>query len=217
MGSPEKRKGVAMTLRVSLAFLAITLAVFGNAKATSVSFDDFDAGGGIRLASPDRYRWLGVVFSDSIPIGTVCLEPWFCQIFQNLGGTLPNALALGAYNAPPYSIEASFVVPGTAIPATTDFVSVLFCDSEVGSLLGCVEAYDSSGTLIDSRCLPTPQSMGAVIEVSAPGIARVRISTDVDGGWQDNLWFTEPRTAGVPTSFEPPARASWGAVKALYR
>jgi hypothetical protein len=206
-----------MTLRVTVVLLALTLGALANAQATSVSFDDFDACGGVGLASWDRYRSLGVVFSDNIPIGAVCLEEWFCSIFQGLGGTLDNALALGAFCAPPYSIEAMFVVPGTAIPATTDFVSVLFFDGDVGTILGCIETYDASGALVDSVCLSTPESLGGMIQVSAPGIARVRISTDVDGGWQDNLCFTEPQTAGVPARSKPPVRASWGAVKAMYR
>jgi hypothetical protein len=109
------------------------------------------------------------------------------------------------------SIEAFFVVPGTTTPATTDFVRILAFDSEVGSMLGYLYAYDSSNNLLDTEYRSTPASRGSYLEVEGAGIARIVIGTDSDGAEFDNLSFNTP-WGTIPTE-----ETTWGRIKALCR
>jgi hypothetical protein len=179
--------------------LVFLFEVFFTRPAVSglIAFDDFSPPSGFGFASADRYRNSGVVFDRAIPIENVsAVEPGFFPAFLAQGGTTPNALALTvAFAGAGLSIDVLFVEPGTSMPTTTDFFQARFFDTEVGSLLGKLEAFDSNGILIASASVSTPSSMSALLQINTPGTARVRLSTDGDGTDIDNFVFN---VASVP-------------------
>ncbi len=136
-----------------LVFVAVIFGWNSSAKADStltISFDELPVGG-LRFVPADSYMSLGVVFSRDIPIYSVAaVEPdWWVQKFQAGGGTLPNVMGLSPnVDTGGRTIDMVFVVPGTNIPTTTDFISALFADTEVGSTIGLFEAFDINGNLI---------------------------------------------------------------------
>ena len=178
-----------------LAVAAVALPV--GVTATTINFDDFTVTGGTSFASSTRYQGIGAIFSRDIPIEHVAIaEPGNLADFVTLGGTTPNALALNT--ALGSQIDLMFVLPGTFTPATTDSVQVLFFDTEIGSTLGTIQAFDINNNLIATRTMTTPASKGAVLEVNTSGITRVRFSVDADGADLDNLVFApvpEPSSA----------------------
>jgi hypothetical protein len=89
-------------------------------------------------------------------------------------------------------IDLTFVVPGTMTAGTTDHVAVLFVDLDPGTPLGTIQAFNTVGALIDTQTLVSPASGGAVLQVNAPGIARVHLMTDANGASVDNLEFNPP-------------------------
>jgi len=181
-----------------------------TAIAATISFDDYTFSGPLGYAAAARYQELGIIFGTGIPVANVPeFEPQNYQYFLNAGGSAPNAMCLAS--ATGLSIAASFVVPGTTTPATTDFVRILAFDSEVGSILGYISAYDTNGDLIDSDVRSTPSAKGAYLEISSPGIASVVIGTDSDGAEFDNLIFNMP-WGTIPTE-----QTTWGRIKALCR
>lgn len=196
MGKMNKSKR-SRSLKTKTLSIIIVLCLWSSIIfAVTIDFDDVTTDYLI-YAPVDQYVSQGIVFDSPMLISNIALvEPGFYSTFINVGGTAPNVLVLSN----PYSreISASFVVPGTLIKATTDFVSMLFCDSEIGSTLGTIDAYDINGVLIDSATLLTPSSRGAVLEVNAPNIASIRFSVDWDGGDLDNLTFNTPVAAPVP-------------------
>jgi len=194
---------------LSLFFVPI-LMVSGTAIAGTINFDDYVFTPTVVYAAADRYQALGIIFGGEIPIANVVrLEPQNYQYFLNVGGTGPNAMCLSSSTG--ISIEASFVVPGTTTPATTDFVRILAFDSEVGSMLGYVLAYDMAGSLIATSYRTTPSTRGGYLEVDGPGIASIVIATDSDGAEFDNLSFNTP-WGTIPTE-----QTTWGRIKALCR
>jgi hypothetical protein len=181
-----------------------------TAIAGTVSFDDYAVSPPLSYAAANRYQSLGIVFGAGIPVADVLeLEPQNYQYFLNAGGTAPNAMYLSSSTAT--SIEAHFVVPGTTNPATTDRVRMLAFDSEVGSMLGYVAAYDRDGNLIASSYRTTPSSMGGYLEIEGVGIASIVIGTDSDGAEFDSIVFTTP-WGTIPTE-----ESTWGRIKALCR
>jgi hypothetical protein len=198
---------VTLSLSVVLSLLAPQAAI-----ATLINFDDYSFVTNWSQAAADRYRSLGIVFDRVIPISNVWRLEGQSRYdgFLRVGGTSPNALCLSAATWG-YTIEASFVVPGTTTPATTGLVRILAYDTEVGSTLGSLTAYDRNNDLIDMDSRVTPSSCAATLEISSPGIAHVHLNTDTDGADFDNLFFNAP--AG-PVAVEP---TSWGRIKALLK
>lgn len=180
------------------------------AAAATVNFDDLTFPEAISYGAADRYRSSGVVFATDIPLENVAVfEPQNYAAFLSAGGTAPNGLGLNSSTV--YSIDASFAVPGTVYPGTTDWVQVWVFDSHVGSNLGVLVAYDQDYNLIDSSTRTTPSSMGGTLEIWAPDIAHVQFRTDTDGAVFDNLRFNTPTG---PTATD---ETTWGRLKALYR
>jgi len=174
---------VAIAVAVTIANKAVLAATIG--------FDDFNTGGGTAFAAANRYVSQGIVFSRTIPVEDVqAVEPAFFPTFLAQGGTPPNAMALTLVSPVGFlSINASFVVPGTATPATTDLVSVRVFDTNVGTTLGTLEAFNSSGVLIATDTATTPPSQAGTLEVAVPDIASAQFSSDSDGADFDNLVF----------------------------
>jgi len=184
-------------MKKGIVFLVI-LAVFlvghiTTSLAAYINFDDLPTGG-FTFVDSTRYQSTGVVFSRDIPIYSVAAveADWWVQKFQAGGGTLPNVMALTSTYDSRLTIDMSFVVPGTTTPATTDFVSALFADSEVGSTIGLLEAFDINGSLIASTSPATPTSSTAILQISTPGIVRVRFTDVLDGVEIDNITFNTP-------------------------
>jgi hypothetical protein len=199
-----------MRLPQGLLVVIVLVSAAQVVAAQIVNFDDYSFSGGLSYAAVDRYRSAGIVFGRDLPVENVQLyEPQNYTLFLSSGGTTPNALSLTQTTG--VTMRAWFYVPGTAIPATTDLVRVLVVDTEVGSTLGVLLAYDGNHDLIDSYSRLTPSSMGGTLEVQGPGIAEVYFYSDADGATFDNLSFTTPRG---PSATEG---TTWGRLKALYR
>ena len=196
-------------MRIAQGLLMVSVLMVSQAAiAGTVNFDDYVFSSPLSYAAANRYQSLGVVFSREIPVANVFeLEPQNYQYFLNVGGTAPNAMCLS--NDTGLSIEAKFVVPGTTTPATTTHVRILAFDSEIGSMLGYLSAYDVNGDLIDQDAHSTPAARGAFLEISSPGIARVVFGTDGDGAELDNLYFDTP-WGTIPTE-----QTTWGRIKSL--
>jgi hypothetical protein len=184
-----------------LGVIAVAVTVANKAAlGETIGFDDFDTGGGTAFAAANRYVSQGIVFSRTIPVEDVqAVEPAFFPTFLAQGGTPPNAMALTPVSPVGFlSINASFVVPGTATPGITDLVSVRVFDTEVGTTLGTLEAFNSSGVLIATDTATTPPSEAGTLEVAVPDIASVQFSSDSDGADFDNVSFDTPVAAAVP-------------------
>jgi len=169
----------------------VTLGMAQVAAATQlINFDDV-AIGTQELVAEDHYLPSGILFDRPIPIINLpVVEPSFAVPFAAGGGTLPNAitLSIAGPNAD-LMIGGSFRDPGTLTPVTASFVQVLASDNQVGTLVGALLAYDTAGALIDSVAAITPESRTAVLSISAPEIASIRLLEDGDGGAFDNLMF----------------------------
>lgn len=180
--------------------LGASFSPLGIGQSNSIDFDDYPSGG-LTFAAASRYQALGIVFSRDIPIYSVAPveATWWVNMFRAGGGSLPNVLPLSATVDPRLAIDVYFVVPGTSQPATTDLVSALFADSEVGSTIGRFEAFDADGHLITTQSPITPQSRTSVLQISAPGISRVRFTDVADGVEIDNICFHTPVAIAQPT------------------
>jgi hypothetical protein len=160
-----------------------------------VNFDDISVGGsGIAFLARDRYVSEGVLFNRDIPVCSVAaVEPSFLPVFISGGGTPPNSMPLTpAIPGAGLEIEVSFVLPGTTIPGTTDYVRLDGFDSDIGTVIGTLQAYDRNSLLLDQITLPTLASRHGLFEISHVDIASIHISTDADGAHFDNLAFHTP-------------------------
>lgn len=156
---------------------------------TVIDFNDITANGLYVSVPADHYQSEGMLFATDFQVNNMNYEAgWWPPIAEGLGASLPNSLDIGDSNN---VADIHFVVPGTSSPATTDRFGALFMNSEVGSLLARIEAFDATGTLLTSVTSNTPASMGAVVEVTAPGISRVRVSSASNGADVDNLYFND--------------------------
>ena len=143
---------------IYLALAAVALPF--STMANTINFDEFTVVGGTSFAASNRYQSVGVLFNRNIPIENVGVaEPPNLTGFLSLGGTAPNALALN--NTLGSQIDLTFVIPGSTTPATTSSVAVLFYDTEVGSTLGTIQAFDASNVLIATETMATPASQSA--------------------------------------------------------
>jgi hypothetical protein len=180
-----------------LCAVALLLCAAGQLRASTnvINFDDYPSGS-LSFASSNRYESVGVIFNRDIPLWSpeVVAPNWWVQIAIAGGVTLPNVLPLTDNpGAAGHSIEMFFVVPGTSIPATTDFFSCLLDDSEVGSGTGLVEAFDAGGNLLASTNPATPPSCTVPVEFHTPGIAMIRFTDSSGDGMEvDNITFNSP-------------------------
>ena len=192
------KKGIV----VLMTLVALILVQSTIALAATINFDDYSTGA-LTFADSDRYQSLGVIFNRDIPIYSVAAVEanWWVQIFEAGGGTLPNVMALSATVDPRLSIDMYFVEPGTTTLATTDNVSFLLADSEVGSIIARCETYDIDGNLIQSVSPTTPASSTYILQFNTPGIARVRFTDVGDGVEIDNINFSTPVATPLPPAF----------------
>jgi hypothetical protein len=178
----------------------LCLATVAWAQQATITLDDVNASTNTVVFAPaDHYRSLGAVFTRDFPVYELGrIEPTFRPSWLAAGGTQSNAMPLTTTFDPRLSIDMTFVLPGTLTRATTDYVRALFGDGNLGTSIGTLEAFDLSGTLVASATATTPTTFWLPLEVSAPRIARVRFTVDVDGGAIDNITFNTPTNAAVP-------------------
>jgi len=206
-----------------LTFVNVTVA-----QPVVVDFDTYPDGSPVDLnetwnGSPcvtitDQYQDVGIVFDESDPAMVFADDNE--QNAQRWGYSRPNIAYVFAAGTYPGQgpIVARFVAPDGS-PATTDWFSVLLADANVGTELGTVTAYDSSGTVLYSVTVMTPsppEPEYATIEISAEGIAEVLITTDADGSYVDDISFnpvtTEPIEAEVdidPDTLNLKSKGKW--------
>lgn len=153
---------------IALAIVLLTAA--DPAKATVIGFDSIDASGG-PAAVTTQYAGLGVTFADLyvIEAGPYVVSP-------------PNA---GVIND-----ETPFSLLVTATFATDmAHVSATFFDTEVGSNLVTMTAYDASDALLGTTTVLTPISGSATVGLSFAGIRRITLETNDDGSLFDDFTF----------------------------
>ena len=183
-----------MYLRTRLSLIVVGLllgSLLGSlCYGAAIDFDDVEVTAGVGWTDWDHYRDIGVLFSHDLCLENVGLgEPGFQPTFELGGGTEPNGLALSYAACGHVIIEATFVIPGTDIPTTADVVTADAFDAQVGTSLGTLEAYDAEDNLIASDTQTTPTCGYGSYQVTGPGIARLKIIQDSDGGLFDNFYF----------------------------
>ena len=180
-----------MKAKRMLAFSLALLGLIPWVNAATINFDDFAVTGSTSTAAANRYQGLGVIFAQPITVENVSVaEPGAYPAFLSIGGSGTNALPISG--AAGSSVSLSFVLPNTTTPAFTDSFQALFFDTEAGSSLGTLQAYDANNVLLASATMTTPATLGAVLQVNAPGISRIVLSTDADGADVDNFTFGTP-------------------------
>ncbi|MEZ6059263.1 MAG: hypothetical protein R3C19_02765 [Planctomycetaceae bacterium] len=82
----------------------------------------------------------------------------------------------------------------------TSFSALAF-DSNGGTTIGTIQAFDANDFLLGTSTGPTPGGGGGMLlELAAPNIAYVVMSMDADGGSFDTVTFTpvpEPNAAAL--------------------
>ena len=89
-------------------------------------------------------------------------------------------------------LELRFVVPGTAIPAVTEFVSFFLIDA--GEIGATVTAFDTTGAVLFTNEYHGGGASQELVSIAAPRIARVIVTLGrgTDTSALDNLSFTSP-------------------------
>lgn len=166
-----------------------------RASTNIINFDDYPSGE-LSFASSNRYQNVGAIFSRNIPLWSpeIVAPDWWVRIAIAGGVSMPNVLPLtGDPAAAGHVIDLIFVVPGTTMPATTDYFSCLLDDSEFGSGTGLVEAFDTRGNLLVSTNPVTPLTGTVQVEFRTPGIASIRFTDSSGDGMEvDNITFNSP-------------------------
>jgi hypothetical protein len=160
--------------------------VAGPVDLRQLTFDDLPVGS----YADDAYRDLGAVFGAGSEVKA------YADLPHTYEKSPPNVMNV---RGDPHRID--FVVPGQHVAGVTDFVSVWMHDTNVGTTLGVLEAYDAQGQLIGMDTLNTPPSQTGQLIVSSPGIAYVLLYADADGSQFDDITFAapvpEPVTVGM--------------------
>lgn len=167
-----------------------------SAQATVVTFDDLSLTNNVGYSFPtanvtEQYASLGVHFSGAT--------------FSAFNYFLPAA----SYPGSPASFNNPSNIAGllfsNVITATFDQavsnVSLLFADTEIGSFLGNLRAFDAAGNLLGEVSSNTPNNAYpgfATLSLNIGGISRVTFQSDSDGAVVDDFTFTPPARATVP-------------------
>ncbi len=169
--------------------LGIGSIAMANGSGGQIDFDELVFDGVLTSLSPDHYLGQGVFFGETPYIVDLTIgQPGQLGEFVIGGGTLDNALVLSS-GIDQFFMDIYFVVPGTLAPATTDWFSVVAFDTDLGTQLGAIEAYDIDGTLIGFDDAVTDLSFMATLSLAIEGIHRIRLITDADGAFFDSLAF----------------------------
>lgn len=160
--------------------------VAAKAEIVTINFEDLAAGSSLN----SQYAGLGVRFSMS----PVVVE-----------GTLRSSPEVISYVHGDFGTKAASLWPSPIIIAFDSDISnfsVLMNDTERGSLLGRVRAYDVQGQLMgymDAVTGPynTVWFHQATLRIDGGGIRYIELSCDSDGAVFDNITFTRVPTPGA--------------------
>jgi hypothetical protein len=194
-------------------FLLFTLMLFivRNVSANvTIDFETFPDGTNVPSITliTDQYSSIGVIFSGLVARSLAETEPAYAAWLDglNLEFSQPNLFCVIDGGVPhptdtdinPAGVTMSFINPVTGGIMTTDSVSASFMDTEVGTILGTMRAYDNFGNLIAEATKITPASTFDTIAISVPGIASVYMTTDCDGAGIDTIRFAALNAIPAP-------------------
>lgn len=190
---------LSSAIHASLLGCALTvLSSAASAAPHTVPFDSAIFDSPTASFSPDALRKFGMVANTDYTLCNVeLIQPDAYDQYLAAGGTPPAALILST-TVGQLTLDMRFVVPDTDLAATTNSVSLLFFDTNVGTMAGWVEAYDVFGTLLGRAEAMTPASMLTTLTVSAEGIHMIRVGTDGDGAIVDNFVTSTLVAVAVP-------------------
>lgn len=163
--------------------LAATLALCSApAQATVITFDSVDASGGPAPVIA-QFSGLGVTFAGLHVIESAA--PYYSS-FPNVGVINDES---------PFSLLVT-----ATFSADVSFVSGVFFDTEVGTNLVTMKAYDASDMLIGMISAVTPGSFTDTVFLSVAGIRKVTLETEADGTVFDDFTFTPSIVVPEPGS-----------------
>ena len=159
------------------------------AGPTTITFEEFARPGSAAFVT-DQYAHLGVRFSTVPTVDSRGVERSTVDVI---------AYPFGAFGTRGAAMWGN---PVTLTFATliSDF-AVLMADTESGTFLGSVEAFDDQGrsvayTQAYAGTYNTPWFFQQRLAIDAPGVRRIVLRTDADGAVFDNIAFT---SITVPT------------------
>lgn len=180
-----------------MACAVVVLVLADHARAAVIGFDAVDASGG-PVSVTDEYRDEGVLF-EGLFVRNVAGQVYYTSGPGAGRTSFPNVGVINDESPFSLLVTARFVVPGTAIPGVMQGTArAVFFDSEIGSLLVRMTAYDLLGEILDSKEVLTTAANYAYVEVSGWNISRVTLEADVDGTTFDQFSFD--RVVPEPTS-----------------
>jgi len=162
------------------AMLLAGLSTGANAEIVRIDFEDLGAPSHVT----SQYAALGAHFS-AMPV-------------MDMNGVLHSTVEVFSYVRGDFGTKAAGLW-GSAITITFDEAvsnfSVLMNDTERGSLLGSVRAFDASGKQIGfvndmTGAYNTSWFYQSTLSLSIGGIRRVELQSDADGAIFDNVTFT---------------------------
>ncbi|MBS0187729.1 MAG: hypothetical protein JSS51_06650 [Planctomycetes bacterium] len=178
-------------MKIKLALAAALLAALplaANAEVVNINFEDLPAPSLVT----NQYASLGVQFSTS---PTVDLRGGYHDSVEiiNYGG-------LGSFGSRAASLWSSPIT--LTFDSDVSNFSVLMNDTERGTLLGSVRAYDASGHLIAmvndmTGAYNTAWFYQNTLRIQAGGIRSIELSADSDGAVFDNISFTRVPAPGT--------------------
>lgn len=173
--------------------LVVVAAAEGSVRGAVIGFDDLASA----VFVTDQYLAQGVAFSGTLQIvgpgpSTNPVSGPNSVVFYN-----PQAITQ------PTTVTATFFVPGTSDPGTTDFVSFTPTDASDFSTQFSMLAYDAGGNVIGSasRAVDSTGTYNPAVDtpmsISIAGIARVELTGSVRPGANfviegDNFEFNTP-------------------------
>jgi hypothetical protein len=177
-----------MNKQLLLASAALTVALSAaHAELVAITFEDLAAG----TALTSQYAPLGVQFSTSP--------------FLDSGGVLRSSVEVLEYEVGSFRTNA-VGLSTNAITLNFDSdvsnFSVVMRDTDRGTLLGRIRAYDSQGRLMGHMTDMTSHFNTSwfyenTLRVDVAGIRTVEITSDADGVVIDNITYTRVPTPGA--------------------
>jgi len=188
--------GTLILFGVTAVLHGATLIDFEAPLPPGLTPNNFISGSPVDLTAEltNQYESLGVLFS------TAGGAPYAALI--NLTGQAPSGVnGVGSVSAAgnvDYTLDLDIflVMPGTTIPAVTDFISIQGDEEPIpGNVV--FSAYDMNGNLLASGTLP--DTAGGLYSLSTPGIHEFRLHSTSGTVAYDNLSFDTPSaTSSVP-------------------